>query len=220
MTLRFRDRRHAGRVLADRLAHYAQRPDVLVLALPRGGVPVAFEVARALQKPLDVVVVRKLGVPGEEELAMGAVGSGGARVLNEPVVSTLNIPPAVIDAISQREQAEVQRQERLYRADRPAVEIGGRTVILVDDGLATGTTIGTAALALRRQQPAWLVIAVPVAPREACYELKAVADDVICVSMPEDFVAVGDWYDDFPQITDDEVRELLRRAAADRPHAA
>lgn len=220
MTLRFRDRRHAGRTLGDRLARYARRSDVLVLALPPGGVPVAFEAARTLQAPLDVVVVRKLGVPGQEELAMGALASGGARMLNEPVVSALNIPPPVIEAVTQREQAELERQERLYRADRPAVEIAGRTVILVDDGLATGATIGTAALALRRQQPAWLVIAVPVAPREACYELQAVADDVVCASMPEDFVAVGDWYDDLPPTTDDEVRELLRRAAADRPHAA
>lgn len=207
----FRDRTDAGRQLAEKLAVYANRPDVLVLALPRGGVPVAFEVARALGAPLDVFVVRKLGVPGHEELAMGAVASGGLRVLNEEIVGGLGIRKHEIGKAVDRELHEISRRERLYRGDRPPPEVSGRTIILVDDGLATGATMRAAVQALRQQQPARIVVAVPTASPDTCEVLKTEADDVVSVITPEPFLAVGHWYDDFAQTTDAEVRDLLAR---------
>lgn len=215
MTLRFRDRRDAGRRLAAKLAGYADRPDVLVLALPRGGVPVAYEVAQALHAPLDVFMVRKLGVPGHEELAMGAIASGGIFVLNDDVVRELRIPASVIDGVIAREQQELARRERLYRGDRPPPEVRDHIVVLIDDGLATGATMRAAAAALRRQKPARLVIAVPIAARATCEDLRHDADEIICAATPEPFHAVGLWYQDFSPTTDEEVRDLLRRA----PHA-
>jgi putative phosphoribosyl transferase len=209
---RFHNRRQAGQLLAQKLTTYANRPDVLVLALPRGGVPVAYEVAGALRVPLDVFLVRKLGIPGYEELAMGAVATGGVRVLNEPVVRGLRISESVIEAVTAREQQELARRERLYREDRPPPDVRGRTVILIDDGLATGATMHAAITALRQQQPAQIVVAVPIAAPETCDGLKAVVDDVICAVTPEPFYAVGLWYEDFLPTTDDEVRELLARA--------
>ena len=185
--------------------------DVLVLALPRGGVPVGCEVARALGAPLDVFLVRKLGVPGHEELAMGAVATGGVRVLNDEIVRGLGISDHEIDAAVARELQELARRERLYRGDRPPPDVAGRTVILVDDGLATGATMRAAVAALRRQQPARIVIAVPTASPDTSEALKAEADDVVCAMTPEPFFAVGYWYEDFTQTTDDEVRELLAR---------
>ena len=206
---RFRNRTDAGRQLAEKLAAYADRPDVLVLALPRGGVPVGFEVARALGAPLDVFLVRKLGVPGHEELAMGAVATGGVRVLNDEIVRGLGILEGEIDAVVARELQELARRERLYRGDRPPPDVAGRTVILVDDGLATGATMRAAIQALRQQHPACIVAAVPTASPDTCEALKAEADDVICAITPEPFFAVGHWYEDFAQTTDDEVRHLL-----------
>ena len=207
----FRDRSEAGRLLASKLAAYVNHPDVLVLALPRGGVPVAYEVARALGAPLDVFLVRKLGVPGHEELAMGAVATGGVRVLNDQVVRALHIPDYVIDAVAAREQQELARRERLYRGGRPPPDVRGRTVILVDDGLATGATMHAAIKALRQLQPARLVVAVPTAAPETCEALRAEVDEVICAITPEPFYAVGLWYEDFSQTTDEEVRDLLAR---------
>ena len=212
MALRFRDRGEAGRLLATTLRAYAGRPDVLVLALPRGGVPVAYEVARALGAPLDVFLVRKLGVPGHEELAMGAVATGGVRVLNDDVVRALQIPDSMIDAVAAREQHELARRERLYRANRPPPDVRGRTVILVDDGLATGATMHAAVKALRQQQPGRIVVAVPTASPEICEELRAEVDEVICATTPDPFYAVGLWYEDFSQTTDEEVRELFARS--------
>jgi putative phosphoribosyl transferase len=209
----FRDRREAGRLLASRLAAYANRPDVLVLALPRGGVPVAFEVARALGAPLDVFVVRKLGVPGHEELAMGAIATGGVRVLNDQVVRALRIPEYVIEAVAEKERQELARRERLYRGDRPFPDVRGRTAILVDDGLATGTTMQAAVRALRQQQAARIVVAVPLAAPETCQELSEEVDDIVCAVTPEPFEAVGLWYEDFSQTTDEEVGDLLARSA-------
>jgi len=209
---RFRDRREAGRLLAAQLSAYAKRPDVLVLALPRGGVPVAAEVASALGAPLDVFVVRKLGVPGHEEYALGAIATGGVRVLNEEVVQALRIPDRVIDALAGREQEELARRERVYRGHRPPPDVRGRTVILVDDGLATGATMHAAIRALRQQQPARIVVAVPTASPETCAELKTEVDDIICATTPDPFYAVGLWYEDFSQTTDEEVRELLARS--------
>jgi len=208
----FRDRRHAGQVLARALAHHANRPDVIVLALPRGGAPVAFEVAQALHVPLDVFVVRKLGLPGHEEYAMGAIASGGVRVLNDELVRSLDIPPRAVDAVIEREQEELARRERLYRDGRRPPELQGRTVILVDDGLATGSTMLAAVRALRQQHPARIVVAVPTAAFETCQQLRREADEVVCASTPRPFRAVGLWYDDFSQTSDDEVRELLARA--------
>jgi predicted phosphoribosyltransferase len=206
---RFRNRTDAGRQLAGKLAPYADRPDVVVLALPRGGVPVASEVARALGAPLDVFVVRKLGVPGHEELAMGAVATGGLRVLNDEIVRGLDIPEREIAAVADRELHELSRRQRLYRGDHPPPDVGGRTVILVDDGLATGATMRAAVQALRQQQPARIVVAVPTASPDTCEALKAAADDVVCAMTPEPFFAVGHWYDDFTQTTDDEVARSL-----------
>jgi len=208
---RFRNRIDAGRQLAEKLAAYANRPGVLVLALPRGGVPVGFEVARELGAPRDVFLVRKLGVPGYEELAMGAVATGCVRVLNDEIVRGLGISEHEIDAAAARELQELARRERLYRGDRPLPDIAGRTVILVDDGLATGATMRAAIAAVRQQQPARIVVAVPTASPDTCEALKAEADDVVCAMTPEPFLAVGHWYEDFTQTTDDEVRELLAR---------
>jgi erythromycin esterase-like protein/predicted phosphoribosyltransferase len=209
----FRDRREAGRLLAEKLAAYANRPDVLVLALPRGGVPVAYEVARKLGAPLDAFVVRKLGVPGYEELAMGAVATGGVRVLNGQLVERLGIPEQMIDAVAARERQELARRERLYRGGRPPPDVRGRTVILVDDGLATGATMQAAIEALRQQNPARIVVAVPTASPETCEEMKTKADEVICAMTPEPFHAVGRWYQNFSQTTDEEVHDLLARAS-------
>lgn len=211
--MRFRDRREAGRMLATLLERYANRPDVVVLALPRGGVPVGYEVAQALKAPLDIFLVRKLGVPGHEELAMGALASGGVRVLNEDVVRHLHISEATIDAVAKEEQRELERRERLYRDGKPPLDVRGRTAILVDDGLATGSTMRAAIQALRPQHPAAIVVAVPVAAAATCAEFKSEADDVICASTPEPFHAVGLWYADFTQTTDAEVHDSLGRAA-------
>jgi putative phosphoribosyl transferase len=216
----FRDRTEAGRLLAARLEKYARTPDVMVLALPRGGVPVAYEVAKALHAPLDVFIVRKLGVPGHEELAMGAVASGGVRVLNDQVVKGLGIPDYVIDAVVNWETEELRRRERLYRGDRPPPDVRGKTVILVDDGLATGSTMLAAVQALRQQGPARIVVAVPVAAPDTCELLKAYVDEVVCAATPEPFYAVGLWYSDFSQTTDEEVRELLERSASEVTHAS
>jgi putative phosphoribosyl transferase len=212
----FRDRTEAGQTLARHLTAYAGRPDVLVLALPRGGVPVAYEVARALDAPLDVFLVRKLGVPGREELAMGAIATGGVRVLNEDVVRALGIPEQLIDTVAAEEQVELERGERDYRGDRAAPDVRGRTVILVDDGLATGSTMRAAVAALRQQQPVRIVVAAPVGAAETCAEFKEEADESICARTPEPFYAVGLWYGDFSQTTDEEVRDLLRRASQER----
>jgi predicted phosphoribosyltransferase len=198
-------------LLAAKLTAYANRPDVIVLALPRGGVPVADEVARALGAPLDVFVVRKLGVPGSEELAMGAVATGGVRVLNDPPVNRLGIPDHLIDAVAVREGQELARRERLYRGGRPLLDVRDRTVILVDDGLATGATMHAAIAALRQLHPARIVVAVPTASPETCEEMRAEVDDVICAITPEPFQAVGRWYQDFAQTTDEEVQDLLTR---------
>jgi putative phosphoribosyl transferase len=212
MPTAFRDRTEAGQLLAEQLTAYAGRPDVLVLALPRGGVPVASEVARALGAPLDVFVVRKLGVPGHEELAMGAIASGGVCMLNDDVVQALRIPRQVIEAVAARELRELERRERAYRGDRPAPEVRGRTVILVDDGLATGSTMRAAVAALRRLGPSRIVVAVPTAAPATCEEFRHEADECVCDITPDPFYAVGLWYEDFSQTTDDEVRELLERA--------
>ena len=212
MSARFRDRREAGRFLARELAAYANRPDVIVLALPRGGVPVGDEIAQALHAPLDVFLVRKLGVPGHEEYAMGAIASGGVSVLNEEVVQRLGISPYQIETVAAREQRELERRERAYRGERPPPEVSGRTVILVDDGLATGASMQAAVLALRRLQPARIVVAVPVAAPETCEQLREIADEVVCATTPEPFYAVGLWYEDFSQTSDEEVRALLAQA--------
>ena len=214
----FRDRHDAGQLLATKLARYANRADVVVLALPRGGVPVASEVANALRVPLDVYLVRKLGVPGYEELAMGAIATGGVRVLNEQIVNALGIPEDVIDAVASWEQQELERRERIYRGDRPPPDVQSKTVILIDDGLATGATMQAAVRALRQQEPARIVVAVPTAAPETCEQFKAEADEVICAITPEPFYAVGLWYEDFSQTTDEDVRELL--AQAPQEHAA
>jgi len=210
----FENRAQAGQLLASRLAGYALRPDTAILALPRGGVPVAFEVARRLRANMDVFVVRKLGVPGHSELAMGAVASGGIRVLNYDVLNSLEIPSQTIEAVARRETLELERREQLYRSGRSLLAIEGRIVILVDDGLATGSTMRAAALALRRHGPQKIVVAVPVAPPSVCAELKREVDEVVCGETPEPFHAVGSWYRDFTQVTDNEVRELLERAVS------
>ena len=212
----YRDRADAGRCLAEKLVDYVDRPDVLVLALPRGGVPVAYEVAHALNAPLDVILVRKLGVPGHEELAMGAIASGGMRLLNESVVRALRINPEIIDQVTEIEQAELERREREYRDDRPPPDIRGKTVIVIDDGLATGASMRAAVVAVRRRRPARLVVAVPVAAAATCAEFRHEVDELVCTSTPEPFHAVGLWYEDFSQTTDDEVRELLERARTPR----
>jgi putative phosphoribosyl transferase len=208
---RFADRYEAGRRLAESLQGYSGRGDVLVVALPRGGVPVGFEVARALRAPLDVMQVRKLGVPGHEELAMGAIASGGVRIVSENVVEALGIPDRVIATVAAAEAQELERRERIYREGRHFPDVRGRTVILVDDGLATGSTMRAAAAALRSLGAARLVAAVPVAPKDTCDSLGEVVDDVVCAATPERFLAVGEWYEDFSQTSDEEVSDLLRR---------
>ena len=211
----FRDRADAGRHLLSRLGAYHGRPDVVVLGLPRGGIPVGYEVARGLGAPLDVFVVRKLGVPGQEELAMGAIATGGVRVVNRDVVDALHIAPDVLDRAAEAERRELERRERSYRGDRPEPRVEGRTVILVDDGLATGSTMRAAVQALRQQRPARIVVAVPVAAFATCEELRREVEDVVCFATPEPFMAVGRFYDDFSQTTDEEVHDLLASARAD-----
>ncbi|HUE75795.1 MAG TPA: phosphoribosyltransferase [Chloroflexota bacterium] len=208
----FRDRRDAGQVLATRLRSYANQPDVIVLALPRGGVPVAHEVAEALGSSLDVFLVRKLGVPGHEELAMGAIASGGVRVLNDEVVYSQKIPREVIDEVAAREEQELVRREREYRGDRPAPDIRGKTVILVDDGLATGASMRAAVAALRQQLAKRIIVAVPVASASVCDEFRVLVDEIVCAATPDPFFAVGLWYEDFSQTSDDEVRALLMKS--------
>ena len=216
----FRNRTEAGRLLAKRLTAYADRRDVLVLALPRGGVPVGFEVAKALHAPLDVLIVRKLGTPGQEELAMGAITTGGVRVLNNEVIQALGISEGEIDSVAAKEQKELERRERLYRGSRGAPDVRGITVILVDDGIATGTTMRVAITALKTQHPARLVVAVPVAPFSTCEELKAEVQEFVCLLTPESFLAIGLWYEDFTQTSDEEVCDLMERAARERFVAA
>jgi putative phosphoribosyl transferase len=208
----FENRYAAGQWLASKLQHYRNRPDVIVLALPRGGVPVGYEVAKWLNAPLDVFIVRKLGVPGHEELAMGATASGGVRLLNQNVIDMFDIPWDLIEMITAREQRELERQEREYREGRPPLDVEGRTVILVDDGLATGASMHVAVAALKHKKPAHIVVAVPVASQETCSEFDGEVDHVVCALTPEPFWSVGQWYEDFSQVSDDEVRDLLRRA--------
>lgn len=212
MTTQFRDRSEAGKFLATKLSAYANRSDVSVLGLPRGGIPVAFEVAKALNVPLDVFVVRKLGVPGQEELAMGAIASGGVRVLNAQVMRSLCITSEVIDRVAASEAQELERREKLYRGNQPAPDYTGRTIILVDDGLATGSTMRAALEALRQHQPSCIVVAVPIAAPEICEEFRLEVDEMVCYSTPERLWSVGGGYEDFSQTTDEEVCYLLEKA--------
>ena len=207
----FLNRAEAGELLAARFTELADRDDVIVLALPRGGVPVGYEVARSLRVPLDVFVVRKLGVPGHEELAMGAIATGGVRLLNHEVVDALDIPGELIEQVARREGAELDRRERLYRGNRPFVSLTNKTVILIDDGLATGSTMRAAVAAVRRQEPDGIIVAVPVSAPSTCDEMRDVADHVVCLRTPEPFVAVGLWYRDFSETSDAEVGTLLGR---------
>ena len=209
----FQDRWEAGRVLADRLRRYADREDVIVLALPRGGVPVGYEVARALNVPLDLLMVRKLGLPGQEELAMGAIASGGVCILNDEVIKMTGVPKEVIERVANDEKNELERRELEYRGNRPPPEVEGRTVILVDDGVATGSTIRAGVEALRTRRPARIVVAVPTASPAACESLALIADEVVCVAQPDPFMAISLSYVEFPQLSDDDVRDILRRAA-------
>jgi len=209
----FYDRVEAGQVLASELQHYADWSEVVVLALPRGGVAIGEEVAKALHAPLDIFVVRKLGVPGHEELAMGAIASGGVRIINPSVVRSLEIPDRTIDAVAAREQRELERRERYYRDGRHALEVRGRIVLVVDDGLATGATMKAAVAAIRKMHPSRIVVAVPVAAPETCAELDEEVDEVVCSRTPDPFMAVGIWYRHFPQLTDEEVRDLLQSSA-------
>jgi putative phosphoribosyl transferase len=213
--LPFRDRIQAGRRLSKKLAFYADSSDVIILALPRGGVPVGYEVAKALHAPLDVFVVRKLGAPGQEELAMGAIATGGVRVINEEVVRLLHIQQGAIDSVAAKETQELLRRNRLYRGTRPPPDVKDRTIILVDDGLATGSTMRAAVAALRQQEPKRIVVAVPVAAGQTCHELSAEVDELICCFEPDPFYSVGFWYEDFSQASDDSIRELIDRAARD-----
>jgi putative phosphoribosyl transferase len=208
----FRNRRDAGRYLAAKLLHYRDAPDIAVLALPRGGTPVAFEVAKTLQAPLDVFLVRKLGVPGHREFAMGAVATGEVQILNQRVVDRLRIPSELIEDAIRRERREIERQEAVYRHGRRPLELQDRTVILVDDGLATGSTMRAAVESLRQREPRWIAVAVPVGAAGTCHEFADVADEVICAASPEQFHSVGDWYEDFSQTSDEEVTKLLREA--------
>jgi putative phosphoribosyl transferase len=212
----FANRAEAGRKLASKLIAYTDCPNLLVLGLPRGGVPVAYEIARLLHAPLDVFLVRKLGVPWNEELAMGAIASGGVRVLNQEAIGCSDLPDWLIDHVANREQRELERREHVYRGDRPALDIQDRTIILVDDGLATGSSMRAAAIALRQMKPLKIVIAVPVSPPETCAAFRNEVDDVICAITPEPFVAVGAWYSDFSQTSDEEVRRLLDQASRDQ----
>ena len=219
--MKFKDRTEAGQILARKLTAYANCADVVVLALPRGGVPVAFEIATALNLPLDVFLVRKLGVPGQSELAMGAIANSGVRVLNQDLVRSLRLSDAVIDKVAAQEQQELERRERLYRDNIPIPLLHERTVIIVDDGLATGATMRAAIKAIRQQQPARIVVAVPISSPETCRDLAAQVEEIICVETPQPFCSVGLWYEDFPQTTDEEVRNLLKQAqtifSAQRP---
>jgi putative phosphoribosyl transferase len=217
MLSRFQDRYQAGSVLAQHLEAYARRPDVLVLALPRGGVPVGFEVGRALQAPLDVFLVRKLGVPGHEELAMGAIAGGGARLINTDIVQALGISHEALESVIRNEERELARRERLYRRNSARLPVADRSIILVDDGLATGSTMRVAVVALREQRPLRIVVGVPIAAPSACEELAVDVDDIVCAVTPEPFHSVGLWYQDFSQTTDEEVRELLEIAAREQP---
>jgi predicted phosphoribosyltransferase len=209
----FPNRYVAGQWLASKLQNYRNRSDAIVLALPRGGVPVGYEVAQGLNAPLDAFIVRKLGVPGHEELAMGAIASGGVRLLNQNVIEMFRIPTGLIEMTTAGEQRELERQEREYREGRPPLDVRGRTVILVDDGLATGASMHVAVAALKQKKPAHIVVAVPVAAQETCSEFDGEVDEVVCAVTPEPFWSVGQWYDDFSQVSDEEVRDLLRRAA-------
>lgn len=215
----FINRTEAGGLLADKLEKYTSRDDVIVLGLPRGGVPVAFEVAKRLRAPLDVFVVRKLGVPGFEELAAGAIASGGVRVLNEDVVRAIPFASEAIEAVTSKEITELQRREQIYREGRPAPKLRDKTVILVDDGLATGATMRVAVKALRHQNAAKIIVAVPVGPPDTCQELAHEADEAICLKAPPFFQAVGQYYEDFSQTSDDDVRELLAKASQETPQA-
>ncbi|HLO33859.1 MAG TPA: phosphoribosyltransferase [Anaerolineales bacterium] len=208
----FRDRRDAGRILAQKLPTYANRSDVLVFALPRGGVPVAYEVALALNAPMDIFIVRKLGLPGQEELAIGAIASGGIRVLNEDIIRALHIPEKMINFIAQRELQELERREQSYRGERPMPDVHNRTIILIDDGLATGASMRAAVAGVRTRHPARIVIAVPAAAPETCNAFEFKVDEIVCAITPEPFLGVGRWYDDFSQTTDEEVRMLLEEA--------
>lgn len=213
----FNDRTDAGKRLAERLSEYANREDVLILALPRGGVPVAFEVAKELNLKMDIFIVRKLGVPGNEELAMGAIASGNIRVLNEDVIRSFRIPQTEIDESTANELRELERRERIYRKNRLMPKISGSTVILIDDGLATGATMRAAVAAVKTKNPEKVIIAVPVAAPDTCNDFGGEVDEVICVATPEPFYGVGAWYEDFSQTTDKEVCELLDRAAKTKP---
>ncbi len=213
----FRNRREAGRELARRLQKYAGRPDLLVLGVPRGGLPVAIEVASALKAPLDIFVCRKLGAPGQEELAFGAVASGGTRILDEEIVNAVGISEAEIERITARETQELERREQVFRAGRPPLDVQGKTVVLVDDGIATGASIRVAIAALRQTRTAEIVVAAPVVPLSTRERLRGEADDVICVHTPKSFYAIGEFYDDFSQVTDEEVIELLRQASSKNP---
>ena len=209
---RFRDRVQAGQYLAERLPQYANAPDAVVLGLPRGGVVVASEVARKLGLPLDIFLVRKLGVPGYEELAMGAIASGGVRVMNEDVLRQISVSESAIEAVTRREERELVRREEAYRGNRPRLDVKDLTVILVDDGLATGATMRAAVTALRRQGPKRIVVAVPTAAPDTCDEFRAEVDEILCAMTPTPFYAVGAWYEDFSQTTDEEVQQLLKEA--------
>lgn len=208
----FKNRRDAGRILAQGLSTYGGRSDVIVFALPRGGVPVAYEVAMALNAPLDIFLVRKLGLPGQEELAIGAIASGGIRVLNEEIIHALNIPEEVIDLVACQELKELRRREWSYRSDRPPLDAQNKTVILIDDGLATGASMRAAVLGVRAQNPARIVIAVPTAPPESYNALEFQVDEIVCSITPDPFLGVGKWYEDFSQISDEQVRTLLEEA--------
>jgi putative phosphoribosyl transferase len=210
--LPIRDRTAAGRALGQALAAYAPRDDVIVLALPRGGVPVGYEAAEAIGADLDLMLVRKLGTPGQPELAMGAIASGGARVLNQEIIDALSIDEAILGDVARREQRELERRQRAYRGDRPLPELRAQCIILVDDGIATGATMRAAIAALRQQEPARIVVAVPVAPSDTVARLRREADEVVCLETPAPFVAIGRWYQDFPQLSDEDVRNLLSRA--------
>jgi putative phosphoribosyl transferase len=210
--MKFHNRTEAGQLLAKQLTAFADGEDVLVLGLPRGGVPVAYEVAKALNVPLDICLVRKLGVPGHEELAMGAIASGGIRVLNDEVVVSLGIQPETIEAVTEQELQELQRRDRNYRGDQPPPNITNRTIILIDDGIATGSTMLAAITTLQKQQPKQIIVAIPVAEPEVCEQFQTLVDAVVCLMMPKPMYAIGLWYQDFSQTSDAQVRELLARA--------
>jgi putative phosphoribosyl transferase len=208
----FKDRFDAGRKLSERLAAYDSLPDTIALALPRGGVPVAYEIARRLNLPLDIFIVRKLGLPGQEELAMGAIASGGIRVVNQSVLDQVQISQRVFDSVTANELRELERRERLYRGQHSSIEVTGKNVLLIDDGLATGTSMRAAIDALKKKNPAKIIVAVPVSPSDTYQEIKALVDDIVCVLTPYPFYSVGHWYEDFPQTSDQEVTSLLKQS--------